>query len=362
MVLVAMKSVVIACKTITEDIEGAENGIPYNDTERGMLANGKGQLSAALSGLMAVAKAHAAGTSWGPEALVTSANQLTAAVNDLARAAGSTARAEPEHVEAQALPPAPALSVTAPEPPVQQVRYTPPVQQQQPPPAAPSPTYEPPTVPRPPSSSYSAPAPAPAPVIAPPPVVETQAAAPMSPPSAAVQSDASPSQRQTEVVELDELKVSWDIGHWVLDDENLLGQAERIHQSYFRGHSSIWKSKRIRSSKLSNNSSMPCDSPRAMAKISRKQSAESQTLLTNSLTRPSPPLLNPLPPTSETKAKKSFGRCVPGTCTLPLNQPTSPFPFKPLTLFVPSRPLTAMKSCRSSVTPSSTHPRRRPRA
>lgn len=89
MVLVAMKSVVIACKTITEDIEAAETAIEYSDAERAALMNAKGQLSASLSGLMAVAKAHAAGTSWGSDALVSATNNLTSAVNELARSAGS---------------------------------------------------------------------------------------------------------------------------------------------------------------------------------------------------------------------------------------------------------------------------------
>jgi hypothetical protein len=190
MVLVAMKAVVISCKTITEDIEGAEATMAYNDNERGMLANAKGQLSASLSGLMAVAKAHAAGSSWGPDALVSATNNLTGAVNELARAAG-TVRPEMDHVDASSQPPAQA--VMAP----QVVEY-PPQQPQQPRYSPPQPVatiYEPPPLVERPPSSYSARGPPaaeqPAPITSPVP----QAAQPTG------------AQSQTDIVELDELKV-----------------------------------------------------------------------------------------------------------------------------------------------------------
>jgi hypothetical protein len=195
MVLVAMKAVVISCKTITEDIEGAEATMAYNDNERGILANAKGQLSASLSGLMAVAKAHAAGSSWGADALISATNNLTGAVNELARAAG-TVRLEMDHVDASSQPPAQAVMappiVENPQQQPQQARYSPPQQA--------APVYEPPPIVDRPSSSYSARAPPPAEPQPPQPAVPVT-----SPPTQGSQHAGG--QSQADIVELDELKV-----------------------------------------------------------------------------------------------------------------------------------------------------------
>ncbi|KAI9021923.1 hypothetical protein DFJ74DRAFT_756687 [Hyaloraphidium curvatum] len=213
MVLVAMKSVVIACKTITEDVEAAEASPSVSDHERAVLANAKGLLSNALSGLMSVAKAHAAGTSWGPDALVSATNALTSAVNDLVRAAGNQ-RPEPELAQS-AGPQYPAPSVSPQPPPSRSPQpapssYPPPTTDQtlaapsgySPPPAtsaAPA-AYEPPEVVerRPPSStSARGPPPVQADVVPTPPS-QYQEPSPAEPPAAS---------GAEEIVELDELKI-----------------------------------------------------------------------------------------------------------------------------------------------------------
>ncbi|KAI8848661.1 hypothetical protein BC829DRAFT_443611 [Chytridium lagenaria] len=78
-VLVAMKAIVIACKTITEDTE------TYED-EKDNLESVKGRLSGALTGLMHAAKNHATNFGSSPVSLLESAaSNLTATIVELVK-------------------------------------------------------------------------------------------------------------------------------------------------------------------------------------------------------------------------------------------------------------------------------------
>ncbi|KAJ3330386.1 component of the polarisome [Blyttiomyces sp. JEL0837] len=86
-ILVAMKSIVIACKNITEDTEAFENnydGLTYEDKER--LDDVKARLSGSLQNLMTVAKTHATNFNTAPVSLLeNAASNLTGTIVELVR-------------------------------------------------------------------------------------------------------------------------------------------------------------------------------------------------------------------------------------------------------------------------------------
>ncbi|KAJ3074588.1 Peroxisome biosynthesis protein pex1 [Podochytrium sp. JEL0797] len=85
-VLVAMKSIVIACKNITEDAELYENNNNLNQDSRDALEATKNNLSQSLTELMAAAKSHA--TNYGsvaPGVLEGAVDGLTAVVGELVK-------------------------------------------------------------------------------------------------------------------------------------------------------------------------------------------------------------------------------------------------------------------------------------
>ncbi|KAL1919686.1 uncharacterized protein VTP21DRAFT_1617 [Calcarisporiella thermophila] len=84
-VLIAMKSIVVSCKSIIEDVENYEH---TTDESEDALYSQKQQLSVALSGLMRAAKIHASGGGGKDSELVAAAGQLTVTVVDLVKAVG----------------------------------------------------------------------------------------------------------------------------------------------------------------------------------------------------------------------------------------------------------------------------------
>ncbi|KAJ1915749.1 component of the polarisome [Tieghemiomyces parasiticus] len=85
-VLVAMKSVVLACRAISEDTEQYETQHRLPGDERTRLHSYQGKLSTTLNELTATAKRHAAGMGLSPTALLdAAATHLTEAVLDLVR-------------------------------------------------------------------------------------------------------------------------------------------------------------------------------------------------------------------------------------------------------------------------------------
>lgn len=86
-----MKSIVISCKTITEETEQYESTITKRMTmqDKGKLVQVKNRISQALTGLMASAKAHATRyaenlpTTGSRNSLESSATQLTAGIVEL---------------------------------------------------------------------------------------------------------------------------------------------------------------------------------------------------------------------------------------------------------------------------------------
>ena len=82
-VLIAMKSVLIACKGVTQESESMETAGVLNESDKSRLRSGKESLSSCLSHLMALAKDHASGR-MSVNALDAAVDRLTQALNDLA--------------------------------------------------------------------------------------------------------------------------------------------------------------------------------------------------------------------------------------------------------------------------------------
>lgn len=85
----AMKSIVISCKSITEEVDNYEQrkGAYMNAEDKSNLDSCKARLSATLKNLMSAAKNHATGYGISPVSLLdASAGHLTAAVVDLVKA------------------------------------------------------------------------------------------------------------------------------------------------------------------------------------------------------------------------------------------------------------------------------------
>lgn len=81
-VLISMKSVLLACKAITQECEALEQAGVLNDSDRTRLKSGKESLSNCLGHLMALAKDHASGT-MSSGSLNTAIDRLTQSLNDL---------------------------------------------------------------------------------------------------------------------------------------------------------------------------------------------------------------------------------------------------------------------------------------
>lgn len=81
-VLISMKSVLLACKAITQESEAFEQAGMLNEADRGRLKTGKESLSNCLGHLMALAKDHASGT-MSSGSLNSAIDRLTQSLNDL---------------------------------------------------------------------------------------------------------------------------------------------------------------------------------------------------------------------------------------------------------------------------------------
>jgi hypothetical protein len=81
-VLVAMKAVLLSCKSITEESESIENAGILNESDKVRLHSGKEALSSALSHLLEIAKDHASG-GVSLNGLDGAIDRLTQSMNDL---------------------------------------------------------------------------------------------------------------------------------------------------------------------------------------------------------------------------------------------------------------------------------------
>ncbi len=81
-VLISMKSVLLACKAITQESEALEQAGVLNESDRTRLKSGKESLSNCLGHLMALAKDHASGT-MSSGSLNSAIDRLTQSLNDL---------------------------------------------------------------------------------------------------------------------------------------------------------------------------------------------------------------------------------------------------------------------------------------
>lgn len=81
-VLVAMKAVLLSCKSITEESEAIEHADILNDSDKVRLHSGKEALSSSLAHLLEIAKDHASGGK-SLDGLDDAIDRLTQSLNDL---------------------------------------------------------------------------------------------------------------------------------------------------------------------------------------------------------------------------------------------------------------------------------------